>query len=241
MGTEVWFYKQSNYLYPSHIGIHYSELEVPHLWPGLLAECQWGWGSTCLSFSSARSSQMCLLQHWREVLLPCLVDSFAKYITSPITVMFAPRCLSVVSISWLAINIHCSGKEGEGSWEDPVLLSALSGSDKDLEMAVAWRNGGRFPRWPLCSPSSGRLHPRFMDVTWRNSDANPMWNPSTSSSISVWIWFWVLLMTVDLIKQSLHCNQLQLDPNISGKPQFPWCPFVLSALDCFPEHSLWSW
>lgn len=114
MGTEVWFYRQSYYIYPSHTGIRYSELEVPNLRLSLLAECQWGWGSTCLSFSSAHSSQMCFLQHWREVLLPCLVDSFAKYIPSPVPAMFVPRCLPVVSISWLAINIHGSGKEREG-------------------------------------------------------------------------------------------------------------------------------
>lgn len=63
-----------------------------------------------------------------------------------------------------------------------------------------------------------------------------MWNPSTSSFICVWVWFEVLLMTEDLIKQSLHYNQLQLDLSINGKPQFPWCcPFVLFTHNFFSK------
>lgn len=72
--------------------------------------------------------------------------------------------------------------------------------------------------------------PAFQIYAWHLGKqwCKPIWSPSTSSFICVWIWFGVLLMTEDLIKQSLHYNQLQLAPSINGKPQFPWyCPFVL--------------
>lgn len=157
MGTDVWFYKQSYYLYPSHIGIRYSELEVPNLWTSLLAECQWGWGSTCLSFSSAHSSQMCPLQHWRKALPPCLVDSFAKYITSPIPAIFVPMCLPVVSISWLAINIHRSGKEGEG-----VLRRSGASLSPEQERQGPGNGSGSEKRWKVTKMAS--LQPQLQQA-----------------------------------------------------------------------------
>lgn len=45
-------------------------------------------------------------------------------------------------------------------------------------------------------------------------------------------------MTVDLIKQSLHCNQLQLDPGISGTPSSP--DVLLFFLRTIPFQSILS-